>query len=191
MPAYRIQHTEVKESTVKELERALKDSTLSKRECLRIHSVLLRKKGYARKEIAVINNVSVSFIEDWLTAYHKRGILGLRSKKREIPPKYVLLRLQKEQIAKILREKEKPSDAGIVAAKDEDYWSLPTLRKLVKKLFNVEYESNESYRKLFVSAGYSYQRVEFVDNRRKEQDGKDFKKRLKVKLKKGGMSMWW
>lgn len=191
MPAHLNQHAHEQTPQIDELQRALRDKTLTRREYLRVHSVLLRKKGYARKEIVRINSVSISFIEDWLAAYHKRGIAGLRSRKREIPPTYVLLRSQKDQIKKILHEKEKPSDAGISVAQDEDYWSFATLRTLVKKLFNVEYESVDSYRRLFLYAKYSYQRVEYVDERRNESDGKDFKKRLKMKLKKGDMSMSW
>lgn len=191
MPAHQNETQREKTKQIEELETALKDKILTRREYLRVHCVLLRKKGYGRKEIARINTVSISFIEDWLAAYHKRGIGGLRSHKREMPPKYVLLRSQKDQIKEILHKKEKPSDAGIEVAADEDYWSFLTLRKLVKKLFGVEYESMESYRRLFLYAKYSWQRVEYVDERRNESDGKDFKRRLTMKLKKGDMSMSW
>ena len=65
------------------------------------------------------------------------------------------------------------------------------VKKLVKKLFGVEYASVDSYRRLFAYAKYSWQRVEYVDERRKESDGEDFKKQFSMKIKKGTISMSW
>jgi len=74
---------------------------------------------------------------------------------------------------------------------EEDYWSITTLKQLVKQKYHIEYKTEESYRNLLKYCGYSYQKVEFEDERKSNEEGVTFKKRFKGKLKKGGFSMWW
>lgn len=175
-----------KQREILKLEKTLRDNSLKKAEYIRVQSVLLRKKGYSRGKIVEITGKSLSSIEDWITAFNKRGIDGLRTKKRESAPNALLTREQKDKIGKIIRSK-KPKEVGL----NSEFWDIPSLRELVRKEFKVEYQSNESYRRLLHYGGLSYQKVEFVDRRRNEEEVSNFKKRLETRLKKGALSMWW
>lgn len=175
-----------KNEQIKILKTALQEKGLSKAEYIRIQAVLLRKRGYGRSQVAEITNKSVSVIEDWITAFHKFGIKGLMTRKPARPGAAKLTSEQKNRIKKILRVK-KPKEVGLSG----DFWNISLLRKLVKREFKMEYQHEDSYRRLLKYAGLSYQRVEFADRRRNEADIKEFKKRLKTKIKKGVISMWW
>lgn len=171
---------------VKILEKALKEKRLSKAEYIRIQAVLLRKKGYRRSQIADITKKSVSVIENWITAFHKAGIAGLRTRKPARPGAAKLTKEQKNRVKKILRTK-KPKEAGLSG----DFWNIPLLKRLVERECKMEYQHEDSYRRLLKDAGLSYQRVEFTDKRRNEAEIGQFKKRLETKIKKGAISMWW
>lgn len=172
---------------ISKLEKALKKLELSKAEYIRIQAVLLRKKGYPRKRIVEITGKSLSSVEDWLTLFHKKGIKGLLTKKPKRPGSAKLSYFQKDQIKKILTTK-KPKDLKL----GEDFWDLLSLKRLVRKKYRLEYKSVTSYQRLMDYCGFSYQKVEFQDQRKPEDKKiRRFKKRFQGKLKKGAISMWW
>lgn len=175
-----------KEREILKLEKALRDNSLKKAEYIRVQAVLLRKKSYSRGKIVEITGRSLSSVEDWITAFNKKGLGGLKTKKRESAPNALLTRKQKDKIKGIINNK-KPREVGLTS----DFWNIPRLKELLKKEFKVEYQSNESYRKLLHYCGFSYQKAEFVDRRRDEKEVKHFKKHLETRLKKGALSMWW
>lgn len=177
------------EKDKKELDSAFKFCKSAKEQS-RIQVIRLLSKGYSHKEVSQILGVSDAQIRKLVTIYFKKGITGLRLKPS--PKNRAKLRdKQKQEVKKILDKYEKPSEAGIKVAEDKDYWSLETLRQLVKQRFKVEYKDQSSYRRLFHYCNYSYQRVEFQDRRRKSKKGKEFKKSFRIKLKKGAISMSW
>lgn len=168
---------------IKELERALKDKTLTKQEIKRIRAILLRKKGYKHKEILdILPDIKRNALKEWITKYNHTGRNGLRTKYPEKPHAAKLSNKQKEKIKKIIT-KQTPEEEGVGK---QDYWDVSTLRKLVKKRYQVEYKSYSSYTRLFKYCGFSYQRVEFQDTRRDQEAVDEFKKRFEGKLKKGG-----
>lgn len=176
-----------KEEEIKLLTNALKDKSLSHPEYLRVQAVLLRKKGYSRKEITDIVGRSLSSLEKWLTEFNKQGIKGLKTKWSNKSSHFVLSRKQKNNIKNIINN-NKPKDLGLPG----DFWNLETLKQLIKKKYHKEYQTMEAYRKLLHYCGFSYQKVEFTDKRRPDKDKIDhFKKRYQGKLKKGAFSMWW
>lgn len=159
---------------------------MTKPEYIRVQAVLLRKKGYLRKEILEITGKSLSSLQDWITAFNQRGILALMTKERDVPPRYVLLKEQKDEIARLIKT-HRPNQLGIPG----EFWDIPKLKRLVKDHFAKEYQHSDSYRRLLHYCGLSYQKVELVDRRRKDEPREEFKKRFTAKLKKGAMSMWW
>ena len=175
-----------KKREIAQLEKALRDNSLKKAEYIRVQAVLLRKKGYSRKDIVEITGKSLSSVEDWITAFNQKGVAGLKTKQRESAPNALLTKRQKNKIAEIIHH-HPPNQIGLTGK----FWNIPRLRKLVQKEFGVAYQSNESYRRLLHYCGFSYQKAEFVDKRRNEQEVKHFKKRLETRLKKGALSMWW
>jgi transposase len=167
---------------IEELKRALTDSALSKKEHIRVLAVLRRKEGWKRKEIQGFLGVSKNALEQWITAYNKEGIEGLKTEKRITSSTAKLKPEQIKQIEKFLRD-ETPDSLNI---SDQDYWDVETLRRLVKSRYGVEYKATSSYTRLFRRCGLSYQRVEFEDVRRDPRGVDEFKKRFEGKLKKGG-----
>lgn len=171
---------------IAELQSALHDSMLSKTEFVRVQAVLLRKKKQKRAMIAELLGKSVSVVEDWITAYNQRGLAGLRTKKRAIPARAKLTPQQRRKLGTLL--KQKPSEVGIAP---EDYWRMGLVKKLVEYKTGVVFHSENSYRKLLDEAGLSYQKVEFEDKHKNQENHDGFKKQFETKVKGGHISMWW
>lgn len=171
---------------VKGLTRALRDPSLTKAEYIRVHAVLLKKKGYTLNQIIDITGHPLVTVQTWITAYNQRGIVGLRTKQRETSGAAKLTPKQKTHI-KTLITGHKPTDYGY----SDDFWSVPMVKKLVKDQYQVEFETIRSYQKLLRFCGFSYQKAEYIDHRKDETDPKEFKVRLRKRLKKGVFSMSW
>jgi transposase len=171
-----------KSAQIAELEKAMKSSDTTKAETFRIQGVLLRKRGYKRPEIAQILDKSISVIEDWITAYNKYGIQGLRNHSLSKPRRGFLTNRQKETLRQTITT-QTPRDVGIY---ERDFWNVHTLATLIKRKYGIIYKCPHSYRKLLTQFGLSYQRVEFVDKRRSSKEADHFRERFRAKLKKGG-----
>jgi transposase len=169
-----------------ELQSALRDPNVSKAEFVRIQAVLMRKKKQKRSFIAQMVGKSMSVVEDWITAYNKQGLPALKTHKRLIQPRSQLTLLQQQTICRLL--KKKPCDVGIG---QEDYWTMRAVKHLVGQETGVTYKSVNAYRRLLNKAGMSYQKVEFVDKHKSQENHDGFKKQFETKVKGGRISMWW
>lgn len=170
----------------KELTQALHYPGLAKAEYIRVHAVLLKKKGYTLNQVIDITGHPLVTIQGWITAYHQNGLDGLRTKQRKTPATAMLTPDKKARI-KGLVTGHKPTEYGY----SDDFWSVPMLRKLVKDQYGVEFKTVRSYQKLLRWCGFSYQKAEYIDHRKDETDPKKFKVRLRKRLKKGAFSMSW
>lgn len=183
----RIKHLPLEERAA--LDTAFRSSK-NQKEANRIQVIRLLAKGYSHAQVSEITGKSPVTIEVLVTTYGKQGVKGLQLKPH--PRNNAVLTIkQKERIKQILATHETPSHAGMKVSPDEDYWSLRSVKQLVTERFHVEYKHQDSYRRLLRYCGYSYQRVEFEDERRSNEKAEDFKKRATIKLKKGTMSMSW
>lgn len=171
---------------ITELKIAWRDTSLSRSEYIRVQAVLLKKQGKSLHDIKEITGKSVDAIKRWHATYNKSGLNALRSKERIGSSQSKLTLAQKEQIKQILTE-HKPPDYGYSG----DFWSVSSLRQLVKKEYGVSYRSEQSYYNLFDWCGFSYQKAQYVDANQKKDEASHFKKRFEKKLKKGTISMWW
>lgn len=171
---------------IEELQSALHDRTLSKTEYIRVQAVLLRKKKYARTDIATIVGKSIHAVEDWVVAYNHRGLTGIRNHKRLTQPRAKLTLVQRQQVCLFL--KKKPCDIGIGT---EEYWTMAAVKQMVQRETGVVYKSVNAYRKLLNEAGMSYQKVEFIDKHKNQESHDGFKKQFEAKVKGGRISMWW
>lgn len=174
------------QNIIAELRSALRDPALSKAEFIRVQAVLLRKKRQKRTMIAELLGKSVSVVEDWITAYNQRGLIGLRTKKRAIPSRAKLNPRQRKTLCALL--KKKPSEVSIAT---EEYWRMGLVKKLVEHKTGVVFRSENSYRKLLEEAGLSYQKVEFEDQHKNQANHDGFQKQFETKVKGGHISMWW
>lgn len=175
------------ENQITELRNALKDKRLTKQEYIRVQAVLMRKRGMKRKQI--VENIGKSFdsLQEWITQYNKYGISGLYTKKTNEKNASKLKESQRKEIKEIL-DKQTPKSMKL---SKQEYWDVVMLKKLVKSRYAVVYKSNDTYTRLFHYCGFSYQRVEFVDRRKDEKAGNNFKKRSEIRSKEGRISMWW
>jgi transposase len=171
---------------IEELQSALHDRHLSKAEYIRVQAVLMRKLKQKRSVIARLVGKSLSVVEDWITAYHHRGLEGLKTKKRKVQPRSLLTNAQRHSLVKLLRKQPR-----IVGINTENYWNMPAVRHLVQRETGVAYKSVNAYRRLLAEAGLSYQKVEQVDVHRNKHHHDDFKKQFEAKVKGGRISMWW
>lgn len=171
---------------IAELQSALHDSSLSKVEFVRVQAVLLRKKKQKRAMIAELLGKSVSVVEDWITAYNQRGLVGLKTKKRAVPARAKLTPRQRKTLCILL--KKKPSEVGVAL---EEYWRMGLVKQIVERKTGVIFRSENSYRKLLDEAGLSYQKVEFEDQHKNQSNHDGFQKQFEAKVKGGRISMWW
>ena len=171
---------------VHNLETALIHASLTKQEYIRVHAVLLKKKGYSLKEIIDITGKSLVAIQVWITDYNKRGVDGLLTQKRAVAPRAKLSNKEKDHVKQIITD-HKPQELGYTG----DFWSVPIVKQLVKDEYGVIYETAKAYRDFLHYCGFSYQKAEFIDRRKNNQSQGHFKKQFEKKLKKGGISMWW
>lgn len=177
----------MKKKEVSKLEEALKSFPLKKREYVRILAVKLRKEGYSRKEISKITGKTISSIEDWITLFNKEGIKGLMDKPFKHEPRAKLTRKQKHGLGKVIDEKT-PRE---MKCGDKEYWDTKSLKKLIKKKHKVVYKNDRTYQRIFTLLGYSYTRVEFEDERRRQKSVDSFKKRWQTKSGEETITMWW
>ena len=111
-----------KQQAIRHLTKSLHDPSLSKQEYIRVHAVFLKKKGYKLSEVSDIIGKKPITIKGWITAYNKHGIAGLQTKRRILPPRYVLTREQKDYIKELVTD-HKPREYGF----SHDFWSVGAL----------------------------------------------------------------
>lgn len=177
------------EEAKKELDLAFKASKNSK-ETNRIQVLRLLSKGLSHKQVSEITDKSEPSIQALVKIYNQQGLTGLRLKSHPRNNSKLSIK-QKEKIKEILNKYETPKEAGVKVFDEDNFWSIQTVKALVKKMFSIEYKNKDSYRKLLKYCGYTYQRVEFEDARKSNQSAEDFKHDFKIKLKKGVMRMSW
>lgn len=174
----------------KELDSAFKSSK-NKKEANRIQAIRLLSKGRTHKDVGEVTGYTDIQIQKLVTRYNKKGLGGLKlaphpKNNSKLSPK------QKDQVKDILAKFKTPLSVGLKVRSDDNFWSVDTLRTLLKKKFHMGYQSRGSYVDLLKYCGYTYQKVEFEDERKVSEQTADFKKRFTGKLKKGGrFSMWW
>lgn len=175
-----------KNQKVKILKKALKKDKLNKNEFIRIQAVLLNLQGYKHREIALITQKGIDAVRKWITLFNQQGVQELKNKPITKPRNYKLTKEQKDKIKKMITENN-PEKFGLQG----EFWNPHSLKQLVKKYFKITYQSNESYINLLKYCSFSYQKVEFKDTRENQNYKKHEKLRLKKKLKKGVLRMYW
>lgn len=130
---------------------------------LRSHAVVLTHKGYSLAQIGEILFTSEQTIFRWIKNFQKERIASLFPRYLGNQHAAKLTKTQKQQLKEVLAKP--PSDYGIPAK----FWDISTLRKYVKAEFGVEYESDESYRLIFLLHNYSFHLPNRLDRHRDEK----------------------
>lgn len=135
----------------------------------RAQAILAFNHGISSYELSITIRRSEKTIREWLKKFHRQRIAG-------IFPHYKgdnaakLTREQKVQLEGILSKP--PSVYGI----PKEFWEITSLKMYIKAEFGVEYESDESYRLIFLLHNYSFHLPDTFDRHR---DEKKIKKRIK------------
>jgi putative transposase len=166
------------------IEKAYK-TTKNVNEKVRYQALSLLVKEYQRKDVAEIVGFSEKTLGLWVTAYNKRGIEGLREK-RTTGNRRKLTNDQKDGIAKIIKV-ETPDTRGFQGK----FWTVQTLKQLVKKEYGVTYKDSQSYRTLFSYAGFSFHKPEKVNKNRNQHMRKRFEQNIKKNSKNTGEKIAW
>lgn len=175
-----------KKRQIKILENTLRKEKLKKNEYIRMQAALLNLKGFSHKQISEITLKSEDALEKWITIFNKQGIEGLRSKPPLIPRNCKLTGKQKDEIKDLIL-KNSPKQLGL----ESEFWNPNSLKQLIKRKFNLVYQSKQSYIELLKYCGFSYQKVEYKDSREDKEYKEHMKLRLQKKLKKGVLQMYW
>lgn len=144
---------------------------------LRSHAVFLSCKGYSLAQIGEILFSSEQTIYRYLKAFNKERIASLFPKYLGNDHAAKLTKTQKEQLKEVLSKP--PSDYGI----PEEFWDVSSLKRYVKAEFGVEYESDESYRLLFLLHNYSFHLPDAFDRHRDERKIRKRMKEIKKEIK--------
>jgi len=144
---------------------------------LRSHCILLSHKGYTPTQIADILFESEQTICRWVKDFEAKRTASLFPKYLGHEHASKLTREQKQHLKEILSQK--PSDYGI----PKEFWDISTLRKYVKAEFGVEYESDESYRLIFLLHNYSFHLPDTFDRHRDERKVLKRVKEIKGEIK--------
>lgn len=175
-----------RQEQIKKLEQALKNGDLKKQEYIRVQAVLLNLKGYNHKEIAKITLKSIDAIEKWITLFNKQDLDGLKDKPTDKARNYTLSREQKEKIKALILH-NKPNQLNLQG----EFWSPNLLKQLVQREFSTSYKTKKAYIDLLKYCGFTFQKVQYKDERENKDYKEQEKLRLEKKLKKGVLRMYW
>lgn len=177
----------IKNLTEEEKERIFRayKTTKNANEKIRYQALKLLAEGYKRKEVSAITGLSKQTVGLWITAYNKRGIEELREKRTTGNHKK-LTGEQKNSIAKILKEKT-PDIRGYQGK----FWTVQSLKQLIKKEYAVVYKDNQSYRNIFLYAGFSFHKPEKVNKKQNQHMRKKFERKIKKNSKNTGEKIVW
>lgn len=114
------------------------------RELKRSIAVQMFLKGYKHREIQESLGVSSGFISKWVQIYKLQGVSGLR--------------LGYQGSVGYLEPAQRQS--VIAWLRDKDYWNLAELQGHILDLYDVVFDSKQSYYKLFEQAGISWKKTQ-------------------------------
>lgn len=145
---------------------------------IRFQAVRLYSQGRSVEEIASICGCSRSSLMEWCRAYRRNGIAGLCDR-RKGGNQAKLQPVQIELIQSLLHSyrPEQLWGAGNCLG-DGQFWTVPDLARLVAERCAVVYKSDNSYRNLFRSCGFSLQRPGHFYKSRTEQAVVTFEEEL-------------
>lgn len=129
---------------VLELEKAFKNEKQGRQRTI-YQAVWLLAKGWNREKAAEVVGLSPDRIRQLVTKYHQGGIAALCFKKQQ-GNNYLLTREQKKHIKELLRSQK--------------YWSIYSLKQLIKREFNLTYKDQDSYRRLLIWCGLSFHKAD-------------------------------
>lgn len=130
---------------------------------LKAEAILYASHGVDLDFIAEMVGRTVRTVKEWLAFWRVSRLHSVVTGHKGNQNAAKLTREQKEQLKEVLSRP--PSQSGIKA----DFWDVPALADVVRTRFDVEYESDSSYRLLLRFAGMSFKLPDPFDKRRDEE----------------------
>lgn len=155
------------------------------REKLRFQALWLLTRGYSRAAAANIVAKSRGSLGNWVTAFNRYGLDGLKNKPSPKNHRF-LTDQQKDQVKRLIAAKS-PADLGYPGS----FWTIHTLKLLVKDKFAAVYHSPESCRRLLIRSGFSYHKPETQNQRKQPHLVKRFEDKLKKDSRGISQKMVW
>lgn len=144
---------------------------------LQAQTILMRDRGIAVSDIAAIVFRSERTISEWLKRFAKTRLASIFSKQANNENAAKLTREQKKEIKWLLSQP--PDEYGVPTI----FWNVPKLKKYVKAVFDVVYESDASYHLLLKFSGLSFKYPDKLSPRRDEQTIKKRMKEIKKEIR--------
>lgn len=126
-------------------------------------------------QLSIVLRRNEKTVREWIKTFQKRRIAS-------IFPRYngdnasKLTRKQKQELLQVLSRP--PSTYGI----PKEFWDISTLKTYIKAEFGVEYESDESYRLIFILHNYSFHLPDTFDRHRDENKVLKRMKEIKAEI---------
>ena len=155
-------------SELKQLFRKEKDALLS----IRLRAVYLALMGKSAPEIAALLGYRRRTIQNWVYAYNKHGLEGLR----DTPGRGLRCKLNADQLQWLRQHLEEgpPPESGLSVFHGKD------IQQLIHKQFGVTYHLNSIY-KLLHRLGYSYVSSRPEHPKGNRQARETFKKKSEIR----------
>ena len=130
---------------------------------MKAEAILYASEGVGINIIAKMVERSEKTVREWLAEWQASRMCSVLTGHAGNQNAAKLTRAQKEDLKTVLALP--PSRSGI----DAEFWDVPSLRDVVKILFDVEYESESSYQLLLRFCGLSFKLPDPFDKHRDEQ----------------------
>lgn len=143
----------------------------------RIKALKLYQKGHSQYQIAKALKISFEAVSNWVEAYRKHGLQGLKSKGRP-GPKAKLTEAKRQKLKAAILKGPKAYGYGT------DLWTLRRMQTLIRKLARVSYHPGHVW-KVVVSLGFSCQKPQKRAKERDEQAVKNWLKKTWPRIKRG------
>lgn len=145
---------------------------------IRYQAVRLYAQGYGTEEILAITRCSHRSLMTWWRSYREQGIDGLADE-RNGGNHTLLTPGQRDDLRELLHTYTPSQLLGSESTvADGRFWSVPDLATVVEERYRVRYSSLTSYRSLFKTCGFSYQRSQKVYRSRSEARVAEFEEQL-------------
>ena len=130
---------------------------------MKAEAILYASRGVDVGIIAEMVERSEKTVREWPAGWQNTRMCSVLTRHSGNQNAAELTRAQKQDLKTILAQP--PSQTGIYA----EFWDVPSLRDVVKILFDVEYESESSYQLLLRFCGLSFKLPDPFDKHRDEQ----------------------
>jgi transposase len=142
----------------------------------RAQAVLAFHEGISSYQLSIVLRRTEKTIREWIKAFNQERISSIfPSYKGQNAAK--LTKEQKKQLKQILSQP--PSDYGVPSK----FWDISGLKIYIQAYFGVEYESDESYRLIFLLHNYSFHLPDTFDKHRDDQKVKKRVKEIRDEIK--------